>query len=324
MASDRSSRPERTLGAVEESLETVPAARPAKRPSLGGKLRLPRRRPLREGVLTAFARVLGAARRSARRAGDDPVAAVHVYRKSLRRARAVVSLLSSALGKPATKGLAGHLQRAFRATNAFRDADILLQTLHSVPVAPEDDLARHAIEVALELEQRRSLAETSETLARGLRALAALPAAMEVVLDPRFSAQDLERGLTRSRRRERRALERARETGSDDDLHEWRKRVKELRYQLELFASTGSLELKKREKALAELAQDLGDVTDLIVLKSEIARRQKEGTVPPAPALIDRMARLTALRSGEILERGARLFEDDPKLFARQVIGERG
>jgi CHAD domain-containing protein len=323
MASDRSPGPERLAGDFEQRLET-PASRPAKRPPLGGKLRLPRRRPLREGVLTAFSRVLGAARRFARRAGDDPVAAVHEYRKSLRRARAVVSLLSPALGKPAAKGLTGHLQSAFRATNAFRDADILLQTLRCVPAAPEDDLPRHAIEVALELEQRRSRAETSETLAHGLRRLSPLPAAMEVVLDPRFSARDLERGLARSRRRERRALERARETGRDEDLHEWRKRLKELRYQLELFASTGSAELKKREKALGQLAQDLGNVTDLIVLKGEIARRQREGTVPPAPALIDRMARLSSLRSGEILERGVRLFEDDPKAFARQVIGERG
>ncbi len=178
--------------------------------------------------------------------------------------------------------------------------------------------------MALELEQRRTRAETSETLASGIRALAGLPAALDVVLDPHFSAQDLERGLMRSRRRERRALARARETGRDADLHDWRKRVKELRYQLELFASTGSRELKKREKALGQLAQDLGNVTDLIVLRSEIGRRQQEGTVPPAPALIERMARLSSLRSGEILERGARLFEDDPKLFARQVIGERG
>jgi CHAD domain-containing protein len=264
------------------------------------------------------------ARRAARRAGQDPVAAVHDYRKSLRRARAVVALLAPALGKPAARGLAGHLQTAFRATGAFRDADILLQTLRGVPAAPEDDLARHAIEVALELEQRRSRGETSQTLARGYRSLAALPAALDVVLDPGFSAQDLERGLARSRKRERGALERARETGREEDLHEWRKGVKELRYQIELLASTGSRELKRREKALAQLAQDLGEATDLIVLKREVARREKEGTVPPAPALIERIRRLAAERSEEIRERGARLFEENPKLFARRVIGERG
>ncbi|MGH9368887.1 MAG: CHAD domain-containing protein, partial [Thermoanaerobaculia bacterium] len=293
-------------------------------PPGGRKLRLPRRRPLREGILTAFARILAAARRAARSARQDPVAAVHEYRKSLRRARAVVSLLRASLGKEAAAGLARQLRGAFAVTGSFRDADILLATLRRLPPVPEDDPARHAIEAALELEQRRTRGETSETLAQALRLLAALPAVLDVTLDPEFSAHDLERGLFRSRRRERQALERARESGSDEDLHEWRKRVKELRYQVELLASTGSRELKKREKALGQLAQELGDVTDAIVLAREIARRQREGSVPPAPALLERIRELAADGSRRLRERGAGLFEGDPKLFARQVIAERG
>ena len=309
MARDHSSRLPQGVGALSETPPGFSIDPPAKRPSFGGKLRLPRRRPLREGVLTAFSRVLGTARRCARAAGENPVAAVHEYRKALRRARAVIALLSPTLGKRAARGFTGHLQRAFRATNAFRDADILLQTLHSVPAAPEDDLARHAIEVALELEQRRTRAETSETLASGIRALAGLPAALDVVLDRHFSAQDLERGLMCSRRRERRALARARETGRDADLHDWRKRVKELRYQLELFASTGSREIKKREKSLGQLAQDLGNVTDLIVLRSEIGAPpagghgaagagpdRADGSAILAPLRRDPRARRTAVR----------------------------
>jgi CHAD domain-containing protein len=323
MATERPLRPEPPVQPTEPPAETGPAT-PQRRIGAGGKLRLPRRRPLREGVLTAFSRVLGAARRCARRAAEDPVAAVHEYRKSLRRARAVVALLSPTLGKPAARGLTRNLQAAFRATSAFRDADILLQTLKSVPAAPEDDLERHAMEVALELEQRRSRLETSEKLAEGLRPLAALPAALEVVLDPGYSVQDLERGLARGRRRERRALERARETAREDDFHEWRKRLKELRYQIELLASTGSRELKKRERALGQLAQDLGSVTDRIVLKREIERREREGSVPRSTTLTDRIRQLSAERSGELLARGSELFERDPKTFARQVLGERG
>lgn len=324
MATERPVLPDPASDASAQAPAGAHRPNPRPRSSPGGKLRLPRRRPLREAILTAFSRSLGVARRHARRAADDPVAAVHEYRKSLRRARAVVALLSPALGRPAARGIAAHLQTAFRATNAFRDADILLQTLRSVPMAPEDDLARHAIEVALELEQRRTRMETAETLAHSIRPLSALPPALEVVLDPRFSVPELARGLARSRRRERRALGRARETRRDEDIHAWRKRAKELRYQLELLASTGSPELKKREKALGQLAQDLGNVTDLIVLRREIARREAEGTVPPAPALTERIRRLSTERSREILERGALLFEDDPKRFAEQVLGERG
>ncbi len=177
------------------------------------------------------------------------MAEVHEYRKALRRARAVVSLLAPSLGKGAARGLNRRLRDAFRTTSAFRDADILLQTLSAVPAVPEEDLARHTIQVALELEQRRSRRETSETLAKGHSKIAALPAALDILLDPGFSAHDLERGLLRGRRRERRSLERARQTGEPAEFHEWRKRVKELRYEIELLASTGSRELKKREKS---------------------------------------------------------------------------
>ncbi len=323
MASEKTPRSESALDLGDSPHATTARSRP-RIPLPGGKLRLPRRRPLREGILNAFSRILQVARRSARSAAEDPVASVHEYRKALRRARAVVSLLRPSLGKPASSGLARHLRGAFAVTGAFRDADILLATLRGLPQEPEDELARHAIEVTLELEQRRTRVETSEALQSGLQPLAALPAALEVTLDPEFSANDLERGLARSRRRERQALGRARESGSDEDLHEWRKRVKELRYQTELLASTGSRELKKREKALGQLAQELGEVTDRILLIREIERRQKEGTIPPARALVDGIRKLTADRSGRMLERGADLFEHDPRVFARQVIGERG
>jgi CHAD domain-containing protein len=319
---------ERRPGDPEDFRDTPDAAKdkpgPKRRKIAGGKLRLPRRRPLREGVLTAFSRILASARRCARSAEEDPVAAVHEYRKSIRRARAVVSLLRPSVGKSAADGLARHLKDAFQGTGAVRDADILLTSLRAIPAEPEDDLARHAIEVALELEQRLSRREISETLGQGVPNLAPLPAALEVTLSPDFSANDLERGLSRSRRRERRALERARETGSDEELHEWRKRVKELRYQVELFASTGSRELKKREKALGDLAQQLGEVTDAIVLAREILRREKDGSVPPASSLLERIRGSASSASRGLLEKGADLFERDPKSFARQVIAERG
>jgi CHAD domain-containing protein len=283
-----------------------------------------RHRPLRQGVLTAFARVLMISRRAARAAARDPIAAVHEYRKSLRRARAVVTLLRPCIGKPAAQGVVRHLQDAFRATSALRDADVLPATLSSLPPVPEDEPARRAIELGLQLDQIRARRETAETLARCLPSLRALPAALDVLLSPEFSAHEIERGLARSRRRERRALERARQTGSDEDLHEWRKRVKEVRYQVELLASSGTAELKKRETSLGNLARELGSVTDLTLLSRHIERRQREGAVPPATALLDRIRQSAHGRSREILERGEQLFENNPKLFARQVIAERG
>src|SRR5262249_48343570 len=101
--------------------------RPARR------LSLPRRRSLRDGVIGAFVRVLRFASSQARRAAIDPVVAVHEFRKSTRRARAVVDLISPALGRRASAAIDRRLREAFRRTGPLRDADILMQTLRSLP-----------------------------------------------------------------------------------------------------------------------------------------------------------------------------------------------
>jgi CHAD domain-containing protein len=289
----------------------------------GGKLRLPRGTPLREGMIVAFTRILGVARRSARAAESDPVGAVHEYRKSIRRARALVSLLRPALGKTTASGLRGELRRAFGDTGPLRDADILLASLRSIAA---DASERGPIEAALESERanRPGAEETADLLRRGARILSPLPSALRVTMPATFSMADLERGLARSDRRTRRALRSATASGDMADFHEWRKRVKELRYQVELLASTGSRELKKREKALGSLAQDLGDVTDLIVLRAEIDRRRREGRLAAAPGLDERLDATIRERSGELLRRGAELLAEAPAVFARQVLADRG
>jgi len=300
-------------------------ARPARRLP-AGRLRLPRGRPLREAVLAAFRRALVHARRAARSAGADPVHAVHEYRKSLRRSRAVVALLSPALGRRGARGLRDRLQAAFAATGPLRDASVLRAALDALRTeAADEESARGILRDAFDEEERRSCREAAAALARGLPGLRTLPAALEVLLEGGFSARDLERGLLRLRRRERRAYHRSLDTRDLAAVHEWRKRVKELRYAIELLASTGTPPLKSREKRLAEFARDLGAVTDATVLSRELTRRIDGGEAPAgAEALRSRADSYAAGRAEELLTRGATLFEDQARDFARRVVGERG
>ncbi len=189
---------------------------------------------------------------------------------------------------------------------------------------PSDDPARDAILRALEEEAGGESAPAAEVLAAGSRILQPLPRVLDVTLPRAYSMDDLARGVARGWRRMRRALKRAAATGLDADFHEWRKRVKELRYQVELLASTGSAELKSREKALSDLAQELGRVTDLIVLRSALASRQERGTLAAAPALMEEIRLNIGERSRELLGRGRDAFAEPPAEFARQVLAERG
>jgi len=293
--------------------------RPPRRPA-GRKLAMRRAFPLRESILVAFARTLRYARTAARRASADPEGAVHEYRKSIRRARAVVALLRPALGAKASAGISRELRRAFAETGAFRDADVLLATLRQVPC---DDPARPAIEEALgrERAQDRGAAAALEAASRILRPL---PDTLRVTLPEAYSMDDLADGLSRSVRRVQATLARASETGLDADLHEWRKRVKELRYQLEMLASSGSAALKRREKAFAALAEDLGETTDLILLQAALAERAARGEIAEAPALTAAIRDAVAARAQAQLERGRALFAVPHGEFARLVLAERG
>jgi CHAD domain-containing protein len=122
----------------------------------------------------------------------------------------------------------------------------------------------------------------------------------------------------------RSTLAQAATTGENAEFHEWRKRVKELRYQIELLASSGSAELKRREKALATLAEQLGKVTDLIVLQAALTEREKSGAVSEAPALAEAIQAAIAARTRELIERGRGFFTESPGDFARQVLADRG
>ncbi|HEY1434537.1 MAG TPA: CHAD domain-containing protein [Thermoanaerobaculia bacterium] len=293
--------------------------RPPRRPA-GRKLAMRRALPLRESILVAFARTLRYARTVARRAPEDPEEAIHEFRKSTRRARAVIALLRPALGAKASEGIARELRRAFAETGAFRDADVLLATLRLVPGG---DPVLPAIEEALgrERAQDRGAAAALETASRVLRPL---PDALRVTLPEGYSIDDLASGLSRSARRVQETLTRAAETGRDADFHEWRKRVKELRYQLEMLASSGSAALKRREKALAALAEDLGEATDLILLEAALAQRAERGEIPEAPALAEAIRDAVRDRAQALLLRGRAMFALPHGEFARTVLAERG
>jgi CHAD domain-containing protein len=135
---------------------------------------------------------------------------------------------------------------------------------------------------------------------------------------------DLARGIARGYRRSQESLRRAAETRLLIDLHEWRKRVKELRYEIELLASSGSSESRQRERKLSALAEELGRVTDLVVLLAALGEREKAGTIPRADALVEAIRADIGTSSQNLIARGEELFAEPPESFARQVLAERG
>jgi CHAD domain-containing protein len=281
---------------------------------------LDERLPLRAGLGAAFAGVIAYARAMAEAVGTDPVHAVHEYRKALRRARAVVRLARPIMRRRTFEALNHELRQAVAASSPARDAHVLDAALEHLPgrgTDPGRRAAREALE-AIRAEQGCAQGEQG-VLRHGAWTLNELPERFFESLPRDVCWFDLEAGLRRSYRRARKARAEAGRTGEFTAIHAFRKRVKELRYQLELLEAAAELAPKRDHQQLARLAQRLGTVTDLIALRRLIAKRPELDTVAGRRLVRTMDARIALLFARE-LPRTAMLFEKRARRFAARIM----
>ncbi len=319
---------------------------------------------LRDGLLSAFGGVLAYARAQSAAAGDpagdsngdpsgdaagnpagkataaDPAGraavAVHEFRKSVRRARAVIRLLRPLIDEPEYAFLEQELRGALGAASGLRDADVLLGTLRAHPVRPGSPEAAAARAAAKALEARvaalRAGPPASVVLAEGAARLAPLPDALGAALPRALTPKDVARGLARLFRRAEKALRDARRDACDETIHDWRKRVKELRYALELLdAAAGGDDPGRpaaasppRETGLrrtaAQLAEGLGQVTDLIVLHRELLALEAPGDKGGLETLAARVEDRVQAGFREMVRLSRPLFGGKPRAVADAIV----
>jgi CHAD domain-containing protein len=296
--------------ATEKRTRTPRAPQPAER----GRLALDERLPLRVGLVAAFAGVVAYASAMADAAADDPDRAVHEVRKALRRALAVVRLARPALGEASYRALAADLRGALRGTSPLRDAAVLLPTLRSLPDEPRTRAARRTLKRLLSAQGHAAAPSPAlrARLRRSLRLLAPMPERLLACLPEKVRWRELAAGLSRSYRRTRRARRRAFRTGEDAHVHAFRKRVKELRYQLELLEEAHGRRPSRTRRELAALADALGEVTDLVVLRGAVRSRAGELPQASAEALLSSLDDAVSERLGRLRRRSRELFERSP------------
>ena len=107
---------------------------------------------------------------------------------------------------------------------------------------------------------------------------------------------------------------------SDEKLHEWRKRVKDLRYQLELLEPVWPDVMKATAEQANVLSDLLGDDHDLAVLRELLGGELKDVLSKEASetlqALIDRKRADLQHSSASLSEK---LFAESPKQFESRL-----
>jgi len=128
----------------------------------------------------------------------------------------------------------------------------------------------------------------------------------------------VDQGLRRSYGRGRKTLGRARRSRSLEDLHAWRKRVKDLWYHERLLAPAAGPAVRSHAKDAHRLADLLGDDHDLGVLRDALTR-----DLTPVPVDVDAVVAVLDHRRAELQDEairlGQRVYAESPKAFRRRM-----
>jgi len=259
----------------------------------------------------------------------SPERRVHEARKALKRLRALVRLVRGQLGEPAYRRENALLRDTGRRLARARDAEVLLATLDGLVERHERKLASRGgvqrLRTRLRQERQgaaqRALAESVRP-AGALEELRAMRARVETWNLPQSKGiEAVEPALASlygsGRKRMRRAAGAGRKRRTRR-LHEWRKRVKDLRYAQEMLGA------RKLAKSADDLGELLGSEHDLAMLAEWVEREAKAGGEgAPGKRTRKLLLKLIAKRRRKLRKRalrdGARLYGRKRKRFVRKV-----
>jgi CHAD domain-containing protein len=254
-------------------------------------------------------------RRIARGRIDDAIEAladpreetVHEARKDMKKLRALLRLVRGEIGSKVYRRENAFFRDVARELAGVRDADVMLATLagleerYDAEVGPvRQAVEAHRLRVAGG--SRGRAAEAATAMLREARAR------VEEWPLERDGFEVVEGGLRRTYRGGRRGWRAALKEPSTENLHEWRKRVKDLWYHCSILEESWKPVMRALGDEAHELSDRLGDDHDLAVLLEFGAEGLEE---------------LIATRRRELQEEafayGARLYADKPKAFVRRI-----
>jgi CHAD domain-containing protein len=256
--------------------------------------------------------------------GEDPTSYVHGARKDLKKLRSALRLLRQELGDERYRAENSAYREADQLLSPSRDAEVKVETLEDICGRFEGTLPAGAADEWLEvLREERDLAEHS-TRNGGSAALTEALAQVEEGRE-RASSWPLEAeswelagpGVERAYRRGRKRMRLAAAEPSAANVHEWRKRVKDLWYQLRILEVATPKDLSDRIDIADRLSDALGDHHDLAVLRDDLLVRDLP-TVRRADLVAAIAQRQEELANGA-LDLGNRLYLEKPKRFRKKM-----
>ncbi|MFL6595981.1 MAG: CHAD domain-containing protein [Chthoniobacterales bacterium] len=258
---------------------------------------------------------------ASRRDDDSPV---HRTRKHLKKARAALRLLERATPRCEFKIAWRELRAAAHVISDIRDAEVRFQTIQHLGelLHIEKDEVIERAEAFLDLELESFLAGFSDWKEEVAQRLTTVDTLMKGWPVEKLTCKDARRTAQRTYRRGRETLREARRAPSSDNFHTFRKRAKELMYQVRILRPLHPLIFKELRSDLKVLTEHLGSAHDLAFLEQRLIKRTRKGDDDPAAHAL---SELLGLREKELQRAAAalseRFYAEKPKAFAKRISG---
>jgi CHAD domain-containing protein len=256
--------------------------------------------------------------------------AIHEARKDLKKLRAVVRLVREPLGERAYRAENERFRDAGRELSGTRDAEVKLETLMVLRERFADDFPAgvapllHALESERHAISSQAAGDGGHGRAEVGTAVARIEEGREAIDGWKLAGEGfelIEDGLRRSYRRGRKRFAAAADDPSAENVHEWRKRVKDLWYHLRQVRDARPGKLGKAGDRAHDLSDLLGDHHDLTVLREDAARRPGLLRDEAAAALKELIARRQAELVEEAIPLAEKLYAKKPKRFVSRIHG---
>jgi CHAD domain-containing protein len=255
---------------------------------------------------------------------STPADAIHEARKDMKKVRSAIRLVRDALGDDLYRRENQHYRDIGRELSGLRDAEVLVETLESLAErfgpAQSERYAGLGDRFQRELQTRREDGSQEREMATAAAALTTGRGRVETWPLEGDEWELIAPGIHRSYRRGRKRLREVEERVSDETLHEWRKRAKDLWYQLRLIQDAAPELIGTQAAQAHDLSDHLGDDHDLVLLREQAQRRREDfGEAGDQRLLLQ----LIDQRRGELQfaasSLGERIYSEKPKRFVKRL-----
>jgi CHAD domain-containing protein len=268
-----------------------------------------------ESVSNAFHRIgaeVVARIRAGMTAADE--AGIHDVRRGCKWLRATLRLLRSGLDTDATATEVRRIRRLAHMLGGARDAAVRLISFRSLGL--ELDSLERRLKKEADAEHKRQL--SSEGRRKAHLAIEALEKGWMALRLNRRGWRHIGGGIERSYRRARKSFRCLGKNPPNEQLHNWRKRAKDLMYHVRLLQQIKPKKMRRIERQLDDLGDWLGYDHDLIILTAFL--RKDRRLTKADRAMLNREVKrrrkehLTAARHvAEIV------FQDKPEEFTQKL-----